>query len=249
MRLTIARFRTFLLLSTLTSLRMEAQSTLKDTVISDSAYPVALRDYHTYVEPEVGLYRGNQYADYDFTVQQGQPFFGPDSIRTGSVWYNGVHYLHVRMLYDEVKQQVVIQDPFRVYKICLWMDFVDSFELDGHYLGRIGDTLAPAWLRTGYYEKLYQGRIVLLKRERKYLRENLVLTSDGVRNYIDSSVSYYLKRDGAYHGFNNKREVYDLLKDRRADLKKLIRKYKLSWRRDRERILVTAVSWYDGANH
>ena len=77
---------------------MEAQSSLKDTVISDSAYPVALRDYHLYVAPETGLYRGNQYADYDFTIQQGQPFFGPDSIRTGSVWYSGVYYAHVHLL-------------------------------------------------------------------------------------------------------------------------------------------------------
>ena len=67
----------FLLISTLTALRMDAQSSLKDSSISDSAYAVALRQYHAYVAPEVGLYRGIQYIDYDFTVQKGQPFLGP----------------------------------------------------------------------------------------------------------------------------------------------------------------------------
>src|ERR1700733_6117947 len=107
MRFPKARYWTFLFLSTLTAVRMEAQSSLKDNPISDSAYAAALRQYHTYVAPEVGLYRGMLYIDYDFTGQRGQPFFGPDLIRSGSVWYNGVGYDKVPMLYDLVKDQLV----------------------------------------------------------------------------------------------------------------------------------------------
>jgi hypothetical protein len=250
MRFPNARYLIFLLLSTLTAMRMEAQSSLKDSPVSDSAYAAALRQYHAYVGPEVGLYRGMQYVDYEYTVQKGQPFYGPDSVRSGSVWYNGVGYDNVRMQYDLVKDQLVIFDPFNIYKISLYMDMVDSFALDGRLLIRIRDSLAPSFIRFGYCERIYQGRTVLLKRERKFIHENLVVSSDNVRLYIDGTISYYLKKDGGYQSVNTKRELFDQLKDRRrSDIKRFIRKSKLNWHTDKEQLLQLVAAWYDGANH
>jgi hypothetical protein len=229
---------------------MEAQSSLKDSPLSDSAYVAALRQYHAYVTPEVGLYRGMQYIDYDITIQKGQPFFGPDSVRYGSVWYNGIGYDNIRMQYDLVKDQLVILDPFNIYKISLYMDMVDSFALDGHLFIRIRDSLAPSFLRFGYCERIYQGRLVLMKRERKFVHENLVLSSDNVRLYIDGTISFYFKKDGRYQAVNTRKELYNLLKDRRrSDIKRFIRKSKLNWHTDKEQLLQLVAAWYDGANH
>ena len=249
MRLPSARYFFFLLVSALTALRMEAQSSLKDNPISDSAYQVALRQYHTYIAPEVGLYRGTQYIDYDYTVQKGQPFFGPDSIRYGSVSYGGVSFDQVHMLYDLVRDQLVVLDPYNIYKISLFMDQVDSFTLDGQPFTRIRDTLAPYFLRASYSEPIYRGRLVLVKRERKFLQENLMLTPDNIRFFIDGSISYYIKKDGIYHAVNTKKELFDLLKDRRSEMKRLIRRSKLNWHRDKEQLLQSVAAWYDGANH
>ena len=206
MRFPGARYWTLLLLCTLTALSTEAQSSLKANSASDSAYAVALRQYHAYVSPEVGLYRGVQYIDYDYTVQKGQPFLGPDLVRAGSVWYGGVEYGHVSLAYDLVKNQLVVMDPFNVFKISLYMDLVDSFALDGNTYFRIRDSLAPSFLRSGYWDRIYRGRIVLLKRERKALHENLVIASDNVRYFIDGSISYYLWKDGGYHPVNTRKE-------------------------------------------
>jgi hypothetical protein len=229
---------------------MEAQSSLKDSPGSDSAYAAALRQYHAYVAPEVGLYRGMQYADYEFTVQKGQPFFASDSARRGSVWYNGVGYDSVRMLYDLVKDQLVIYDPYNVYKISLFMNMVDSFTLDGHRFIRIGDSLAPPSLRSGYCERVYEGRLSVIKRERKFLHENMIISSDNIRLFIDGSTDYYLKKDRVYHLVNTRNELYDLLKDRRrADVRRFIRKSKLNWHTDKEQLLQAVAAWYDGVNH
>jgi hypothetical protein len=249
MRLPSARFFPFLLISTLTAVRMEAQSFLKDNPVSDPARAVVLRQYHSYVAPEVGLYRGTQYVDYDFTVQRGQPFFGPDNIRIGWVWYGGVRYDSVRMLYDLVKDQLVILDPYNVYKISLYMDLVDSFSLDGQLFMRLGDSLAPAALHSGLWEPVYQSRLVLLKRERKFLHENIVITPDNVRLFIDGYSSYYLKKDGRYYPVNTKKELFELLRDRRSDIRRLIRKSGLRWRTDKDQLLRLTAAWYDGATH
>jgi hypothetical protein len=240
---------TLLFVSVLTAARADAQSSLKDSVVSAPAYTAAIHQYHTYVAPEVGLYRGNQYTDYDYTVQKGQPFFGPDMIREGTVWYNGVRYDHVAMLYDIVKTQLVIADPFKVYKISLWMDMLDSFSLDDHRLVRLRDTAAFSWLRNGYCEYLYRGHLQLLKRETKGLHENLVISSDNVRWFIDSATAYYIKKGGSYHAVSRKAELLTLFKDRRSELRKLMRRSRLKWHDDKEKLLLIAVAWYDGAAH
>jgi hypothetical protein len=250
MRLSSARFLTFLLISALTSLRMDAQSSLNDSSTSDSAYAVALRQYHSYVAPEVGLYRGIQYVDYDFTVQKGQPFLGPDAMRDGSVWYNGIRYDRVHIQFDLVREQLVIYDPFDAFKISLFMDMVDSFALGGHVYFRIRDSLVPSRLRIGYWERIYQGRLVVLKEERKFLRENIMISSDNVRLYIDGTLTYYFKKDGVYHPVNTRSELFDLLKDRRrSDIKRVMRKSNLQWSSDKEQLLKLVAAWYDSANH
>ena len=249
MRLSTARLWIFLTISSLTAVRTDAQSSLKESLASDSAYAFALRQYHSYVAPEVGLYRGIQYIDYDYTVQKGQPFFGPDSIRYGSVWYDGMGYDHVRMLYDLVKGQLVISDPNNIYKISLFMDLVDSFQLDGHLLLRIRDSLAPSSLRSGFCEILYRGGVTLLKRERKSLHENLVISSDNIKLFIDGTSSYYLRKGRSYEPVNNRKEVFDLMKDKRSEVRKLIRKSGLKWHTNKEEILLLVTRWYDGVNH
>lgn len=251
MRFPSARYWIFLLLSTLTAVRTEAQSSLKDNPVSDSAYAFALRQYHAYVAPEVGLYRGIQYVDYENTIQKGQPFLGPDNgIRNGSVWYSGVEYDHVRLQYDLVKEQLVIMDPFNAFKISLYMDLVDSFTLDRHRYFRIRDSLAPSILRSGFSERICQGRLVLVKRERKALHENIVISSDNVRLFVDGSISYYLEKNGLYHPVNSKKELFDILKDRRrSEIRRVMRKSGLEWPDDKEQLLQLVVAWYDSNNH
>lgn len=249
MRFSTARLWIFLTLSALTAVRTLAQPSGKEGPVSDSNYAFAVRQYHSFVSPEVGLYRGIQYIDYDYTVQVGQPFFGPDSIRYGSVWYGGVAYHHVRMLYDLVKNQLVILDPFNVYKISVFMDLVDSFQIDRDLLMRIDDSLAPATLRSRYWEPIYRGNIALLKQERKALHDNVVITADNIRLYIDSSTSYYVKKGSGYYPVNTRKELFNLVKNRRSDARRLIRKNKLRWHTDKERILFLVTSWYDSINH
>jgi hypothetical protein len=250
MRLPSACYWTFLLLSTLTAVRTEAQSSLKDNSISDSADAVALRQYHSYVSPEVGLYRGIQYIDYDFSVQKGQPFLGPDQVRVGSVWYGRMRYDHVPMLYDLVKEQLVVMDPFNVFKISLYMDLVDSFALDGHVYFRIRDSLAPSSMRSGFWDRIYPGRLVVLKRERKALNENIMITPDNVRYFIDGSVSYYFQKGSVYHPVNDKKELFDALKDRRrSEIRRVMRRSGLDWRDNKEQLIQLVAAWYDGVNH
>ncbi|HEV3326132.1 MAG TPA: hypothetical protein VG052_11025 [Puia sp.] len=248
MRLPKATFFSFLILLTLPTLTIRAQLLPKDSLINDTAYATAIHQYHVYTAPETGLYRGPQYVDYDYTVQKGQPFFGPDSFRVGTIRYNGFLYAHVPLLYDLVKDQVIINDPYKVYKISLFMDLVEGFTIEDHVFILLKDSLNPSAPRSGFYEQLYQGRIILLKREKKSLQENLALPTDNIRTFIDSSVSFYLKKAGTWYPIDSKGLLLKALKERRAEVRKFIRNSNLSWHDDKEQLLLKVVLWYDGFN-
>lgn len=238
----------FLFLFCLPTLKMQAQTSSRDSMIASSAYAGALRLYHTYINPEPGLYRGARYVDYDYLVQDGQPFFGADSIRIGTVVYDGIFFDQVPMLYDLVKGSLIINDPYHVYKISLIMDLVDSFTITDHQFIRLRDSLNPSAPANGFYELLYKGRLTLLKKEKKNYVANLLVTVENIQNFIGHTISYYLKKGGTYYHLNNKKALLNTFKDRKSDLKKFIRRNKLSWRDDKETLLIKVMSWYDGSN-
>lgn len=247
MRLLTTLFSPTLLLACLPTPGLEAQSSLKDSLMADSAYTAAVSMWHTYVSPETGLYRGVQYFDYPFKLQQGQPFLGPDMVRVGSVWYGGIEYDNAGMKYNLVKEQLAIVDPSKVYLISLYMDLVDSFRLDGHVFYQVKDKLAPSILRSGYCDKIHEGRFLILKRDRKTLQTNVISLNNPVYA-ITETIYYYILKNGAYYAVNSKRKLFQALSDRRrSDIKKVIRQSGLDWSTDKERLLQLVADWYDGA--
>jgi hypothetical protein len=246
MQLPGARYWSFLILSTLTAVRTEAQSPLKDSLITDSAYAAAVREYHAYVAPEVGLYRGTQYYfDNKLSIRQGQPFLGPDVMRVGSVWYGGIEYDDLAMEYNLVKEQLVILDPSNDFKISIYMDLVDSFALDGYVYFRLRDKAAPSILRSGYCDRIHQGRFVLLKRDHKSI-VNTVISLNNPLYVIEENIHYYILKNGVYHAVDTKSKLLHALRDRRrSEIRKVMRESGLEWSTDKEKILLLVAAWYD----
>ncbi|HEY4205584.1 MAG TPA: hypothetical protein VGM31_02185, partial [Puia sp.] len=144
--------------------------------------------------------------------------------------------------------QVVITSPFGAYKLFLINSKVDSFAIGNDNFIRVKDSLNPSAPRVGFYQQLYRGqRISLLKRNRKFVREDLQL--QGVRQYIDSSVSYYIKKGDTYYSVGSRKALSRALKDRSKDLNKFIRQNKLRVRKDLENSLIKVSAWYDGLTH
>src|SRR3981081_2387657 len=108
MRLKSKTICLFLLSYDLSSLHLRAQTAKKDSLVLDSAYSFALRQYHAYVSPDVTLYRGPLYVDYAYTIKTGYPYF-EDSIVEGAIVYNGVLYTHIPLQYDVVLDVVAIK--------------------------------------------------------------------------------------------------------------------------------------------
>ena len=109
-----------------------AQLPEPDSTVAAVAWSGALQFYHEYLKPETRLYKGKQYVEYAYTIKIGHPYFNDDHFQKGSVFYDGVQYGDLDLLYDLVKGEVVIKDPFNTYKIALINERLDRFTILNH---------------------------------------------------------------------------------------------------------------------
>ena len=214
-----------------------------------AAFDTAVSQYHSYLVPETHLFRGKEYVAYVQTLKSGHPYFGENSRRQGTIVYDSVLYNDVFMYYDLVTGQVVINDAYNVFKIALINELIDNFTIEDHVFINLRDSLNPSAPRNGFYEQLYKGHILLLKKEKKVIQEDLT-QGEKVQRYIDGSdSSYYLRIGNVYHPVNNQRSLSNALKDKKKELRKFIRSQQLSMRKKKEITLIKVSAWYDSLVH
>ena len=221
----------------------QAQPAARDSLLPPDYYN-ALQIYHQYVTPETGLFRGSEYVQYSYMIRDGHPYFDDGHQQQGAIFYDGILYENVMILYDQVKQQVVINDPYENYKLFLINEQIDHFTIQKHLFINLRDSLTPSAPSPGFYEQLFKDHVTLLKKERKVVQTDL--SSGKVENYIVYDVFYYLKKGSIYYSVNNKRSLLQALNDKRSEAKKFIRRSGLSFRNDKENTILKVSAWYNG---
>jgi len=248
MKLKTKAFWLHLLICALFILPGRAQSPPGDSLIQTS-YDSAISQYHAYMAPETHLYRGDEYVAYVQLLKEGYPYFGENSKRIGMVAYDKIIYKDVYLYYDLVTGQVVMNDLYNVFKIALIGPLIDSFSIENHFFIHLRDSLNPTAPRNGFYERLYDGHIELLKKEKKQIEEDLYSTDHVLRFIHGTDSAYYLRIGNAYHAVNNSKSLQNALQDKKKDLRKFIRTQHLSMRRERENTLIKVTAWYDSLPH
>jgi hypothetical protein len=224
---------------------IEAQMSESDSSVYKAAVDNAISSYHEFFAPEAGVYNGIEYVPYLLPFSEGHPFFQFDHYDTGSILYDGVLYNNVRMLFDLAQDVLVIDPPFHTSAIQLFNDKVQAFVLFGHNFVRIaGDSANHAQLATGFYEVMYRGSSILLRKDAKNIQQSVVY--DGLQVFVKEKVSYYLKKNGIYYPVNNKKELLIVLADAKKNIRQFIRKNKINLRRDMDNALIRIVAFYDG---
>lgn len=205
----------------------------------------AISAYHQYLYPETNLYNGSEYVDYAYTINEGIPFFETSQLATGSVVYDSVLYQNVLLLFDEVKELVVIQNAAANGKMQLNNERVTAFSLLNHYFVKLlQDSLEGSPIRSGFYDMLYNGRISVYEKQTKKVLET-VTELEGVRRRIDEQDAFFVKKDNAFYTVNNKRDVLNILQDKRKEVQQFIKKKKLNVRKAKEISLVKIAAFYD----
>jgi hypothetical protein len=207
----------------------------------------AIQQYHKLLSPENALYNGGEYIDYTTTLKTGYPYFGPDTVQEGWVVYDGTRYDHLLMWFDLVSQSLVLENPEHIYKMELLKTRLQSFSISGHYFVQLkGDSING--IRSGFYERMYQGRVSLYKRSRKNIQETT--GNRVVERIVYADSAYYLERNGHFLPFGRKSQVNSVLGEKRKQVAAYMRKNQMSLgralRRDKEGTLLKIVTYYDG---
>ena len=210
-----------------------------DTTLHENALN-AIGVYYQNLGEESPLYNGSEYIEYAYTLQEGHPFFQVVNFINGNVNVDGMIFHDVPMLYDIVKDQLIIQDFQKVYKINLPADRVRQFFLLGHLFVHLN---ASDQVKTGFYDQLYKGKISLFaKREKKILEK---YSNIQISKVVISQNVYYIKKDGVYYTIKNKSSLFSALKSKKKEVQQYLKANDIKFKREPERAMIMAVKYYD----
>lgn len=205
----------------------------------------ALEMYRKFIDPSTVLYNGIEYNDYAYTLEKGSPYFMDTDFKTGSLFYDGVLFENIQLMYDLVKGQVLINEPFKIYKLSLINERVSWFSvLDHKFVRLVANDSDQSVITTGFYDLLYEADVSLYKKEKKKVNEEITFP-EGIHRSIIRSESYFLRKDGTLYSFSNKNSLLSLLKDKRKEIQQFSRKNKLDLRKDRENAFTRIVAYYN----
>jgi hypothetical protein len=210
------------------------------------------------IDPDSRLFNGREYIRNGINAK-GFPFFEWDSLRPGSLTYDGILYHDMAMEYDMVSDELVIHKFTGDALISLVPEKIAFFSLAGHHFRYVVSTpalAAPASVaptasnptaanlpETGFYEELYATpRLALLARRKKTLR--FPSSQDDQPGYVQVD-RYFLLIDARAYSIRDENDLMTALKEKKDPLKKMIRKNKLSFKRQHfENSLVQTIIYY-----
>ena len=215
-----------------------------DSVWYQEAISGIRRIYISEIGDNAQIYHGSEY------IRNGQkaigfPYYESDSMRTGSVSYQGYLYPDMHLFYNLVSDEIIIYNYAHDALISLAPGKVDSFTTGAHVFLRLVSGNTNGLPGDGYYEQLFSGEPGVYARREKRL---VVGTGSEETKYIQYNY-YFIRSKNKYYEVDSKKTLLELLNDPGDLLKKYIRSSKLNFKKNMESSLVLATMYYSRLTH
>lgn len=213
-------------------------------------YKESISNLHRIYLEEIGdnaqIYHGSEYIRYGQKTA-GFPYYESDSIRMGSINYQGNLYNGKNLFYNLITDEIIIPDYTGNALITLARGKVNFFTVGKHRFLEMINEQTDGLQTDGFYEELFSGEPGLYVRREKRLDAG---TGSEEAKYIQYNV-YYLRKDNKYYVVDSKNSLLEQLKDEENLLKKYIRANKLKFKikKDLESSLVLTTMYYSGLKH
>jgi hypothetical protein len=212
---------------------LAAQQTPNDS----AALAQAVSYYHDHVGEEAAIYNGRAYQPHDGNLQGGDPYFNSPLSVVGSLTFDGLDYASVPLLFDLVRDQLIITDP-KGQLLSLYGDKVQRFNIGHHRFVRLNVEGAP-----DFYEVLRTSRISFLTRHYKKIEEKI--DNAVLQHFITARDYYFLEIDGQYHSFNSEKSLLHLLEDKKKTVRQFIRSQNIHYNEDPETATIKIIDFYN----
>ena len=212
----------------------------------DSSHTQAIKQaialYHQATDDQSPLYSGPEHVGYP-PIMTGSAYFGTGEWQNGSVNYDGIWYQNVPMIYDQVRDKVVIRHFNTFYKIELTNDIVDRFTIGSHSFVNLKTTNKSGTPKPGIYEVLVPGKLTLLSRTEKLVDE--FIEGNEVRRRIKENTVYYALADSTYHTVANLHSLFTLFGNQKKEVQQHLRKNKIRLKRKSGQAMIKAAEYYN----
>jgi hypothetical protein len=223
----------------------KAQS-VRDTGMVQLQKANAIGLYYQSLQHQSGLYNGSEYVQYINLLKEGHPYFDTSALTNGSVYYDGLVYSNVPMLYDIITDELIIGHYNKVFLVQLIRSKIDSFSIQEHHFLHLGRDSIAEGIREGFYDRIYNGSIKLYVKRKKVIRESIPDMQVERRVFQDDR--YFLYMNGVYHNVYSQSSILKLMKDKRSVVKQTLRKHKIKFRKNREYAMKLMTEQYDALN-
>lgn len=220
----------------------------QDTAATDlvkSAENNAIRYYTQFIDKQSRLYNGIDHLGYSPKIK-GHAYFEVNDLRNGSIVYDGMYFGNVPMMYDLLKDQVVILHFNNLMRMALINQKVKEFTIgDHHYIRLVKDSAGSQPLETGYYDEIYKGKTAVLARRSKFINETV---TDHLEQEFIAKNSYYIKKDGNFKTVKSYKWLLGVFGDKARDVRRYLKKNRIKYRKDKETAIAKAAAYYDTLN-
>ncbi len=221
-----------------------AQAVFKSDFGNDDVdFKNAIGLYKEAIKENWGLYSGSLYAGVNVTTK-GFPYFKNERVSVGNILYNDFFYQNVLLLYDIIKDEVIVEDYNKSSLLKLSTEKISQFSFPGHlFIKLIKDTSEHSIPETGFYELVYSGKTKIYVKRKKSIQE---VNSGGViSTEIEEKNFYYINKGNEYFQVKSKASILNALMEHKKELSRYMKTFDFKYSDNREKSILLLVDKYD----
>lgn len=209
----------------------------------DEDFRNAIGLYKEAIKENLGLYSGSLYVGMSVKTK-GFPYFKNERVSVGNILYDDFYYQNVLLLYDIIKDEVIVEDYNKSNLLKLSAEKISQFSFSGHlFIKLIKDSSEHPIPKTGFYELLYSGNTKVYVKRKKTAQE--VNSGGGIITEIEEKNFYYINKGNEYFQVTSKASILNALKGHKKELSRYMKTFNFKYSGNREKSILLLVDKFD----
>ena len=212
---------------------------------SSSDQSVSFKNTIAYFLNKIGenahLYTGKEYTQYEKSIT-GHPFFVSAQMKNSDIFYDGTLYTNIPLLFDIVRQEIVVNRYNQNERIKLLNEKVKYFMFEGHRFENITLTEGKdAYISNGIYDIVFDGKASILVK--RFKRIKYPVKAGDPPGFVEED-AFYIRNGNSLFAVNNRSSILQALNDKRELIKIFTRKNKFRSKKNMEKELIMTAAYY-----
>jgi hypothetical protein len=222
--------------------KTNGQATSSDSSVS---FVNTITYFQNQIAEDAHLYTGKQYTAYEKGIK-GHPFFLSAEMNVGTIFYDGTLYKNIPLLFDIVRQQIVINRYNQEERIQLLNEKLKYFTVAGHWFENVALLEGKDEdITTAIYDRIYNGKATVLVKRLKRIKN--ALKAEDPPEFVEED-AFFIRNGTSLYVVDNRSSLLDALKDNKELIKRYIQKNKFRLKKNVEKELVMTAAYYSTLN-